>query len=126
MQLGGGTVDTVASPDTFPNNRNSYVNFPREITGGVVFESAWPQGEDSPETIWQTLEGTTTPALSRTFDNSVSPCVLPDDSLVLLWLGRPGGDGAHELTRVYADGSYVVLWDGVDVDDIGIGCTSRH
>jgi hypothetical protein len=125
VSLDGGTVEVVASPDALPDNRNSYVNFPRETTGGVVFESAWPQGEESPETIWQTIDGATTPAVSRTFDNSVSPCVLPDDSLVLLWLGRPGGDGSHELTRVYADGTFVVLWQGVDVADIGIGCTSR-
>lgn len=125
VALDGGQVEVVASPDALPNNRNAYVNFPREVTGGVVFESAWPQGEESPETIWQTLNGVTTPAVSRTFDNSVSPCVLPDDSLVLLWLGRPGGDGSHELTRVYPDGAYTVLWEGKDVADVGIGCTSR-
>ncbi len=124
VALDGGPVEVVARADTFPNNRNSYVNFPREVTGGIVFESAWPQGEDSPETIWKTVGGSTSPAVSRTFDNSVSPCVLPDDSLVLLWLGRPGQDGAHELTRVFRDGSYIVLWEGADVDDIGIGCTS--
>lgn len=123
--LDGGTVELVASPDTLPDNRNDYVNFPREITGGVVFESAWPQGEgEPPESIWKTVDEVTSPAVSRTFDNSVSPCVLADDSLVILWLGRPGGDGSHELTRVYADGTYATLWQGVDVADIGIGCTS--
>lgn len=124
VSLDGGRVDVLVSPDALPDNRNSYVNFPREFSEGVVFESAWPQGAESPETIWQLAAENLAPAVQRTFDNSVSPCVLPDDSLVLLWLGRPGSDGSHELTRVRADGTFVVLWEGVDVADIGIGCTS--
>jgi hypothetical protein len=124
-----GAVDVVVAPDTLPDGRNSFVNFPRDAGGGVVvFEASWPQDDgEPPETLWQRRgDEAPTPAIGRDFDNTVSPCVLADGSIVALWLGRPGGTGVHELTHLRADGTFTPLSpDGVDVDDIGIGCTNR-
>lgn len=129
VAITGGPVTTLVAHTTLAGGRNSYVNFPRDAGGGrVVFEGSWPQGgTEPPETIWQrTGSAVPTAAVPRTFDNSVSPCILGDGSLVVLWLGRPGGTGAHELTRINADGSYVTLsGEGTDVFDIGIGCTNQ-
>ena len=125
--FGGGEVDVLVAPDTLEDGRNTFVNFPRDAGGArVVFEASWPQDDgEPPETLWQrTRDGAPTPAVPRTFDNSVSPCVLADGSIVALWLGRPGGTGAHELTQIHDDGDFITWLPDVDVDDIGIGCTS--
>ena len=94
--------------------------------GKLVFEGSWPIGAgEPPETLWSRQDDADPePAVSRTLDNTVSPCVLGDGAIVALWLGRPGGSGVHELTWV--DGSEpVTLTPDVDVADIGIGCTTR-
>ncbi len=129
VSLTGADFRAVVTHTTLADGRNSYVNFPRDAGNGrVVFEGSWPQATDEtpPETIWQrTGSGDPTPAVTRTFDNSVSPCALADGSLIVLWLGRPGQSGGHELTHIKPDGSYTTLTPGKDVSDIGIGCTNR-
>lgn len=128
VSLEGGTVDVIVAHDALPDGRNTYVNFPRDAGGGrVVFEGSWPQdGGEPPETLWQRDgDADPVPAVSRDLDNTVSPCVLSDGSIVALWLGRPGGSGAHELTHALPDGSWQTLLLDVDVADIGIGCTIR-
>jgi hypothetical protein len=131
VSLTGSDFTVVVTHTTLADGRNSYVNFPRDAGNGrVVFEGSWPQDgggdETPPETIWQRTGSTDpTPAVTRTFDNSVSPCALADGSLVVLWLGRPGQSGGHELTHIKTDGSFTTLTPGMDVSDIGIGCTNR-
>lgn len=127
VDVDGGAVDVVAAPDDLAAGRNSFVNFARDAGDGrIVFEGSWPQDDgEPPETLWQKSgAGAPTPAVARTFDNTVSPCVLADASIVALWLGRGGSDGAHELTHIRSDGSFTTL-AAIDVDDIGIGCTTR-
>jgi hypothetical protein len=127
VSLEGGAVDVLVAHDTLPDGRNDYVNFPRDAGGGrLVFEGSWPiGGGQPPETLWERRrDADPVPAVSRALDNTVSPCVLGDGSLVALWLGRPGGDGVHELTWV-GGGDPVTLTPDVDVADVGIGCTTR-
>jgi len=128
VALAGGAVSVAIAHTALPNGRNSYVNFPRDAGGGrIVFEGSWPlDGNQPPETIWQrTGADAPTVAVARTFDNSVSPCVLGDSRLAILWLGRPGSGGVHELTVIATDGTTTTITPDTDVFDIGIGCTSR-
>lgn len=114
------------APNTLPDGRNTFVNFPRDAGDHIVFEGSWPQGDgEPPETLWQRHDDDApTPAVARTFDNTVSPCVLGNGEIVGLWLGRQDSGGAHELTLLRADDSFTTL-AAVDVSDIGIGCTTR-
>jgi hypothetical protein len=128
VALDGGPVTVRVAHDVLPDGRNTYVNFPRDAGADrLVFEGSWPiGGGQPPETLWQRDgDALPVPAVSRELDNTVSPCVLGDGTLVALWLGRPGGSGVHELTHVGADGAARVLLPDVDVADIGIGCTTR-
>jgi hypothetical protein len=116
----------LTGPSTLANPRNSYVQNPHEGVDGLLFESSWPIGDESPETIWllPTAGGTPTP-IGAKFPNAVSPCALPDGRFGMLWLGRTGNAaGAHELVVVSRDGSSAItLTPNLDVADIGIGCS---
>ena len=82
-----------------------------------VFEGDW-DGEQ----IWLT-QGAETKALSATHQNNNSPCALPNGGIASLWLGRPGGDGIHELTMFSKDEwKATVLTPGVDISDTGMSC----
>jgi Tol biopolymer transport system component len=122
--LDGTGFSVVVQPSTLPDARQSWVQFPRDSPDGVLFESSWPIGNDTPETIWQLgTAGPPTP-IGRALTNAVSPCALRDGRFAVLWLGRAGNtDGKHELTLLARDGSLIAtLTPGVDVEDIGIGC----
>lgn len=87
--------------------------------GSIVFEGDW-----NGERVWRLEPGQTTPTLvNESFGNDNSPAVLPDGRIVSLWLGRPEGQGFHEIKVMTLDGSahYLALTE-VDVADIGIGC----
>ena len=89
------------------------------LDGSIVFEAEWFGSEQ----IWHLANGQITSAVYQpTFTNELSPTVLPDGRIVTLWLERPGNaGGAHELTLLAADGTYLfTLLPGQDVDDIGI------
>ena len=85
----------------------------------IVFEGDW-DGEE----IWRLEAGASAPTRMITaYSNDNSPCVLPDGRIASLWLGRPEGQGIHELKVMNADGSsHVVLLADIDVLDIGLGC----
>jgi hypothetical protein len=102
--------------------------------GSIVFEGTWNGGA---EQVWRvTPDGqaalvnqeVTNDGDSRYTDDN-SPCVLPDGRVASLWLGRAGsGTGqkpsGHELKLMNADGTNTqMLVTGVDVVDIGIGCS---
>ena len=112
--------------DALPNPRQKHVQNPHEGLDGVLFEAAWPVGDQSPEIVWLLPKGggPPTPA-GKVFPNSVAPCALPDGRWGILWLGGPGNtSGKHELTLVERDGSKgVVLTPGVDIGDTGVGCS---
>jgi hypothetical protein len=53
-----------------------------------------------------------------------SPCVLPDGRVASVWAGRLPQASLHELKVTNADGTNPgVVLEGVDVSDIGIGCS---
>ena len=87
--------------------------------GSIVFEGDWGS-----EQIWRLPLGASDPILvMSSFGNDNSPCVLPNGSIVSLWLDRPTGTGVHEIKVMTADGSsYFMLLPELDVSDIGIGC----
>lgn len=125
VRLNGSQFKVLVSATTLPNSREPFVQFPHDSIDGVLFQGSWPIMGDSPETIWLLpAAGVPTP-IAKNFLNAVSPCGLPDGRFGMLWLGRTGNtSGAHELTLVDRQGALVtVLTPGVDVTDIGIGCS---
>lgn len=89
--------------------------------GSIVFEADWDSGN---EQIWRLGLGETVPVrVTNTFGNDNSPCILPDGSIVSLWLDRPEGNGLHEIKIMSSDGSrYFLILPGMDVLDAGMGC----
>lgn len=87
--------------------------------GSIVFEADWDG-----EAVWILHPGATEPVrVSSEFSNDNTPCVLPNDYIASLWLGRPGGGALHELKVMAPDGSdFAVLTPGVDITDIGLSC----
>ncbi len=56
--------------------------------------------------------------------SDTSPCVLPDGRVASVWAGRDPSSGLHELKLANAEGGdATVLTPGVDVADVGIGCS---
>ncbi|MFZ6028872.1 MAG: hypothetical protein ACOYYS_14245 [Chloroflexota bacterium] len=105
---GGGPTNALRQPDYAPD-------------GSIVFEADW-----GGERIWRLLpeSGQAFP-VDRQANNDNSPCVLPNGSIVSLWLDRPGSHGIHEIKVARADGSqWEMLLTGQDVLDIGLGCGS--
>lgn len=100
---GGTATNALKSPDYAPD-------------GSVVFEADW-----TGEQVWRLDRQTGIPSLvNASFGNDNSPCVLPDGRIVSLWLDS----GIHEIKIMNADGtSYFMLFTGIDVDDIGLGCS---
>ncbi|MBL8950336.1 MAG: hypothetical protein JNK82_06145 [Myxococcaceae bacterium] len=125
VQLDGSGLRVVARPTTLANGRNTFVQFPHDSVDGVLFQGSWPIGAETPETIWlQGKSGAPTP-IGSALTNAVSPCGLRDGRWGVLWLSRPGNTtGAHELSLMARDGGVLgALTPGVDVQDIGIGCS---
>lgn len=124
--LDGSGFAIVTSAAALPDARQTHVQNPHPHPDGVLFEAAWPIGEESPETIWLLPTGGGAPQpIGRTFGNAVSPCALADGRFLFLWLARPGNDdGKHELALAARDGTILhALTPGVDVADIGLGCS---
>lgn len=125
VRLDGTGFKVLVRPSTLPNTRENFVQFPHDSLDGVLFQGSWPIASSTPETIWLLpTTGAPTP-IGRALENSVSPCGLRDGRIGLLWLGRQGNAaGAHELTLAGRDGAFLgSLTPGVDVSDIGIGCS---
>ena len=56
--------------------------------------------------------------------SDASPCVFPDGRVASVWAGREPNSGLHELKVANANGGdATVLTPGVDVSDVGIGCS---
>jgi hypothetical protein len=123
VRVDGSGFTRWIGPDALPDPRNDYVQNPHEGDAGLYFEAAWPIDGDTPETIWHLAAGSSTPApLGARYGNAVSPCVLPDGRVSMLWLGGNDG-GRHEVFVAEPDGSSeIALTPGVDVTDIGVGC----
>ena len=87
--------------------------------GSIVFEGEW-----NGEQLWRLEAGSQTPRLISALTNDNSPCVLPDGTIVSLWLQREGNSlGVHEIKLMSSDGrQYTMLLIGQDVFDIGTGC----
>ncbi len=80
------------------------------------------------EQIYQldpTNPATSTP-LDPSYSNDNSPCVLPNGNIASLWLQRPeNSDGYHELRMMSPTGTPLgMLVMGVEVIDIGLGCSN--
>ncbi len=96
---------------------STFLNQPDYAPGGsIVFEDA-----GGAEQIWRMPQGSSTPVkITGTFSNDNSPCVLPDGRVASLWIR----DNPHELKVMQADGSsYFMLMEGIDIRDIGLGCS---
>lgn len=126
VNVDGSGFAIIVSRTALPNPRQMHIQNPHPHPDGVLFEAAWPIGQESPETIWllPTAGGAPEP-IGRTFGNAVSPCALADGRFFFLWLARPGNsDGKHELAVAARDGTILyALTPGVDVADIGLGCS---
>jgi hypothetical protein len=87
--------------------------------GAIVFEGTW-----NGEQLWRLEAGGSTPVLVSNLPYDNSPCVLPDGTIVSLWLDREGNTtGFHEIKLMSADGTqYAILLTGVDIFDLGLGC----
>ncbi len=85
-----------------------------------MFEADW-HGEQ----IWRLPSGSHQPMLVSRVQNDNSPCVLSDGRIVSLYLDRPGNrDGVHEIRVAGPAGQNGrEILTGVDVADIGIGCS---
>ena len=125
VALDGAGFAVVVSPSALPNPEQPFTQFPHDAVGGVLFQGTWPIGEVSPETIWFLPDGAEPEPIGEAFTNAVSPCGLRDGRFGLLWLGGPDNpSGFHELTLVDQTGALIaVLTPGIDVLDIGIGCS---
>jgi len=87
--------------------------------GSLVFEADWGDNER----LWRKLPSGEISLVSG-LGNDNSPCVLPDGSVMSLWLSRDGNqEGLHELKVNAADSvDYEMLLVDVDVIDVGIHC----
>ncbi len=127
VKIDGTGFRKVIGHDALANARNAYVQNPHQGLDGLLFESSWPIGSESPETIWLLpAAGGAPQPIAQKYPNAVSPCPLSDGRFGILWLGRPANPtGAHELAVVSRDGqTAIVLTPNVDVSDIGIGCSN--
>lgn len=125
VKLDGTGFRVLVQPSTLPGIRENFVQFAHDSLDGVLFQGSWPIDGETPETIWLLPASGAPTAFGKAFSNSVSPCGLRDGRWGMLWLERPGNaSGAHELTLAARDGSLIgSLTPGVDVTDIGIGCS---
>jgi hypothetical protein len=90
-------------------------------TGALVFESDWNGGEQ----VWSSSNGQFA-VINNAYDDDNSPCVLPGGRVVSLWLGRPDGNGLHELKVMDLNGDHgLVFLPGVDVVDAGYSCSGK-
>lgn len=87
--------------------------------GSIIFEGDW-QGEQ----LWRLPPGSRVPHLmSGDYNNDNTPCVLSSGAIASLWLGRPEGQGFHELKLMTLDGSQsIMLLTDRDITDGGLGC----
>jgi hypothetical protein len=88
--------------------------------GTVVLEGDW-----NAEQVWRRDAAGALAAVSpANVTNDNSPCALPDGRVASLWLGRAGNPmGFHELKVMTLDGNAEMVVTGVDILDIGIGCS---
>lgn len=101
--------------------RPSYAN-----NGDLNYEGIFPTGTATTggERIWRLKAARTAAAApAGDFANAVSPCSMPNGNLAVLWLGRSGGTGLHELTLINSNDVFDSTLFGGDVDDIGISCS---
>jgi hypothetical protein len=126
VALDGTGFTRLVGPSTLPGAREDKVQNPHRGLDGLLFEASWPIDGQTPETIWLLPSAGGAPQpIGRTFSNAVSPCPLGDGRFVFLWLSRPGNAaGLHELALAARDGTIITtLTPGVDVADIGLGCS---
>jgi len=99
----GPLYNPLHSPDYGPN-------------GSIIFEADW-----SVESVWRLAAGSSTPVRISPSGNDNSPCVLSNGKIASLWLPN----AMHEIKVMSEDGgSHFMLSHGVDIFDIGLGCTS--
>lgn len=86
--------------------------------GSIVFEADW-----NSEQIWR-LAGEGPPeVIASQYSNDNSPCVLANQCIVSVWLGRPGNPGTHELKVMDPSGkNFSMLRTGIDITDTGTSC----
>ena len=85
--------------------------------GSIAFDTAWD------EDVLYKILGSTVSKVSLE-NNEVAPCGLANGKIASLWLGRSGNNnGYHELKIMNLNGSSpTMLVQGIDIEDIGIGC----
>jgi len=122
VSMSGGRVSVVMAPADGPGGsaRNEVHHADFSPGGDVVFEADW-HGEQ----IWRLPRGLRDPVLVSRVNNDNSPCVLGDGRIASLYLDRPGNrDGVHEIRVAGSRGTAGrEILTGVDVADIGIGCS---
>lgn len=123
VKTDGSGFRQVINPANSPVGGGSSENQARSADytpdGGIIFEADWAS-----EQLWWLSPNSDAPVrIIRSQSNDNSPCALPQGYIASLWLGRPGGDGEHELKITAPNGSeFAVLTPGVDVADIGLSC----
>jgi hypothetical protein len=125
VKLDGSGFRALVGPKTLPDSKENFVQFPHDSLDGVLFQGSWPVAGDAPESVWLLPPSGAPTPIAKSFKNAVSPCGMRDGRFGLLWLAGPSNpDGFHELTLVAQNGTLIsVLTPGVDVTDIGIGCS---
>lgn len=122
ISIDGTGFERLISPEDWVGATPSHAARSADISpdGSIVFEADW----EGTERLWRLLANGSTELISG-FTNDNSPCVLPDGSVVSLWLNRDGNaEGLHEL-KVHAPDSadYEMLLVDIDAVDVGIHCT---
>lgn len=87
--------------------------------GSILFEGDW-----SGEKLWR-LTGDGPPVeITDLFGNDNSPCALPNNCIVSLWLERPNSPGIHEMKVMDpSGGNFSMVVVDRDVVDTGTGCS---
>lgn len=131
VNVDGTGFRRLVSATTLPNPRQTHVQNPHWGLDGLLFEAAWPVDSGDPEIvlrpeiIWRLPSDGGLPVPHQVFDNSVSPCALPDGRYAFLWLAGPGNvRGDHELSIANREAtSAFVLTPRVEITDVGLGCS---
>jgi hypothetical protein len=114
----GAGLRTVASPAASTDAYIGAADF--APNGGLVAEA---NQNDVVQLFAVTTSGQAS-VVSADVISDTSPCVLPDGRIASVWAGRDPASGLHEIKIADADGKNpVVLTPGVDVADVGIGCS---
>lgn len=117
----GASFATVVRPEDGPGGSPANALRSADLLedGSLVFEADWGGGE----LVWRLgPDGGTPSPVNPSLTNDNSPCALPGGRVASLWLGRPDGDGIHELKVMTVGGDHEMVVTGLDLQDVGLSC----